>query len=35
MSLPQLLPATSTVGIWAALNLAAAVGLWSERTRCA
>ena len=23
------------MGIWAALNLAAAVGLWSEKTRCA
>lgn len=30
---PQLLPVTSTLGIWAALNFAAATGLWSERTR--
>ena len=32
-AMPQLLPVTSTFGIWAALNLAAALGLWSEKTR--
>ena len=32
-AMPQLLPVTSTFGVWAALNLAAATGLWSERTR--
>ncbi|CAL5229905.1 g13326 [Coccomyxa viridis] len=32
-AMPQLLPVTSTFGIWATLNLAAALGLWSERTR--
>ena len=31
--IPHLLPVTSTFGIWAALNLAAALGLWSEKTR--
>ena len=32
-AMPQLLPVTSTFGVWAVLNLAAATGLWSERTR--
>ena len=32
-AMPQLLPVTSTFGVWAALNFAAALGLWSERTR--
>jgi len=32
-AMPQLLPVTSTLGVWAALNFAAATGLWSERTR--
>lgn len=32
-AMPHLLPVTSTFGVWAALNLAAALGLWSERTR--
>ena len=32
-AMPQLLPVTSTFGVWAALNFAAATGLWSERTR--
>ncbi len=31
--MPQLLPIRTTGGIWAALNFAAAMGLWSERTR--
>ncbi|KAK9907992.1 hypothetical protein WJX75_001141 [Coccomyxa subellipsoidea] len=31
--LPQLLPATTVQGVWTALIIAAAAGLWSERTR--
>ena len=33
LALPHLLPATTVQGIWTALIIAAAAGLWSERTR--
>lgn len=33
MVLPTLLPVTSEWGIWGALAVASAIGLWSERTR--
>ncbi|EIE21689.1 DUF819-domain-containing protein [Coccomyxa subellipsoidea C-169] len=33
LALPQLLPATTVQGVWTALIIAGAGGLWSERTR--
>lgn len=33
LTLPQLLPATTVQGVWTGLIIAAAAGLWSERTR--
>lgn len=33
LALPQLLPATTVQGVWTGLIIAAAAGLWSERTR--